>query len=193
MNETEIIDGLKQGNESAFRELVDSHRQRVVSTCFGLLHNIDDAEDVAQEVFIEVFRSIDKFRADSRISTWLYRIAVNRSLNFIRDNKKRKWFRSLNEVVESKKDMISQMASDQTDAPEFDLENSQRALLLHQAIDSLPENQRVAFTLNKYEDLSYKEISEVMKLSVSSVESLIHRARKSLQKKLYHCYKKGCI
>jgi RNA polymerase sigma-70 factor, ECF subfamily len=66
----------------------------VVNTCFGLLHNIDDSEDVAQDVFIEVFRSVENFRADSKISTWLYRIAVNRSLNFIRDNKKRKWFQS---------------------------------------------------------------------------------------------------
>ena len=193
MNETEIIDRLKQGNESAFRELVDSYRQLVVNACFGLLHNIDDAEDVAQEVFIEVFRSIDKFRADSKISTWLYRIAINRSLNFMRDNKKLRWFRSLNDAVGSKKEMLNQMVSDHSDTPEFDMEHCQRALLLHEAIDSLPEKQRVAFTLNKYEDLTYKEISEVMKLSVSSVESLIHRAKKSLQKKLYHFYKKGCI
>jgi RNA polymerase sigma-70 factor (ECF subfamily) len=73
------------------------------------------------------------------------------------------------------------------------MENSQRAILLHGAIDSLPENQRVAFTLNKYEDLAYKEISDVMNLSVSSVESLIHRAKKNLQKKLYKCYRKKCI
>jgi RNA polymerase sigma-70 factor, ECF subfamily len=193
MNETEMINELRQGNESVFRELVDNHRQMVVNTCFGLLHNTDDAEDVAQEVFIEVFRSVDKFRADAKISTWLYRIAVNRSLNFIRDNKKRKWFQSFNDVVESKKDSLSQLAVDYADTPEFDMEKSQRTLLLHEAIDALPENQRIAFTLNKYEDLAYKDIAEVMKLSVSSVESLIHRAKKNLQKKLYHCYKKKCI
>jgi RNA polymerase sigma-70 factor (ECF subfamily) len=73
------------------------------------------------------------------------------------------------------------------------LENTQRTALLHEAIDALPKNQRVAFTLNKYEDLSYKEISEVMQISLSSVESLIHRAKKNLQKKLYTCYKKKCI
>ena len=69
----------------------------------------------------------------------------------------------------------------------------QRAEMLHQAIDQLPENQRTAFTLNKYEDLSYQEIAEVMEMSLSSVESLIHRAKKNLQKKLYDCYKKKCI
>ncbi len=193
MSETEIIDKLKQGNEAAFRELVDSYRQMVVNTCFGLLHNTDDAEDVAQDVFIEVFRSVENFRSDSKISTWLYRIAVNRSLNFIRDNKKRKWFQSFDEVVESKKETLNQLNHQSDDDPESELENSQRAILLHETIDSLPENQRVAFTLNKYEDLAYKEISEVMNLSVSSVESLIHRAKKNLQKKLHHCYKKKCI
>jgi RNA polymerase sigma-70 factor, ECF subfamily len=193
MSETEIIDKLKQGNEAAFRELVDNYRQMVVNTCFGLLHNIDDSEDVAQDVFIEVFRSVENFRADSKISTWLYRIAVNRSLNFIRDNNKRKWFQSFSEVVESKKEMLNELSHQNADDPVSELEHSQRALILHEAIDSLSENQRVAFTLNKYEDLSYKEITEVMNLSVSSVESLIHRAKKNLQKKLYKCYQKKCI
>lgn len=193
MNEAGIINKLKQRNESAFKELVESYRSMVVNTCFGLLHNTEDAEDVAQDVFIEIFRSIDHFRADSKISTWLYRIAVNRSLNFIRDNKKRKWFQSFDDVVKSKKEMLNQLNYQSADDPESELENNQRALLLHEAIDSLPENQRVAFTLNKYEDLPYKEVSEVMKVSVSSVESLIHRAKKNLQKKLHHCYKKKCI
>lgn len=193
MNEAGIIDKLKQGNESAFKELVENYRDMVVNTCFGLLHNREDAEDVAQDVFIEVFRSVENFRADSKISTWLYRIAVNRSLNFIRDNKKRKWFQSFDDVMESKKEILNELNYQSADDPGSELENSQRALLLHEAIDSLPENQRVAFTLNKYEDLAYKEISEVMNLSVSSVESLIHRAKKNLQKKLHHCYKKKCI
>lgn len=193
MNDNGIIEKLKQGNDSAFKELVETYRNMVVNTCFGLLHNTEDAEDVAQDVFIEVFRSVASFRADSKISTWLYRIAVNRSLNFIRDNKKRKWFQSFDDLMESKKEALNQLNYQSSDDPESEMENSQRALLLHEAIDSLPENQRVAFTLNKYEDLAYKEISEVMNLSVSSVESLIHRAKKNLQKKLYKCYQKKCI
>ena len=193
MNEAGIINKLKQGNEAAFRELVDNYRNTVVNTCFGMLHNIDDAEDVAQDVFIEVFRSVENFRADAKISTWLYRIAVNRSLNFIRDNKKRKRFQSFDDVAESKKETLNRLNHQSADDPESELENSQRARILHEAIDSLPKNQRVAFTLNKYEDLAYKEISEVMNLSVSSVESLIHRAKKNLQKKLYKCYQKKCI
>lgn len=193
MSEEEIINRLKQGDEEAFREFVDQYRQRVVNTCFGLLHNSEDAEDVAQDVFIEVFRSVHKFRGQSKISTWLYRIAVTRSLNFIRDNKKRSWFKSFDSDVKSKLDALAQSKSGDMENPEQNMENHQRALLLHEAIDALPEKQRIAFTLSKYDDMSYKEVAEVMELSVSSVESLIHRAKTNLQKKLYQCYKKKCI
>ena len=192
MTEQEIIRKLQQGNETAFKELVEKYQKQVVNTCYGIVHNYDDADDVAQEVFIEVFRSVGKFRSDSKLSTWLYRIAVNRSLNYIRDNRKRRWFKSFEETVREKNEALLTLAA-KPKTPEEDLENTQRAMLLHEAVDSLPENQRAAFTLNKYEDLSYKEISEVMNLSMASVESLIHRAKKNLQKKLYVCYKKKCI
>jgi RNA polymerase sigma-70 factor (ECF subfamily) len=193
MSDHEIIEQLKQGNEQAFRRLVENHQKLVVSTCFGLLHNREDAEDVAQDVFIEVYRSIGKFRADSKLSTWLYRIAVNRSLNHIRDNKKNKWFQSFEDEVAAKSKQLVQVQSSKADQPEWKLENKQRALILHEAINNLPENQKIAFTLSKYEELSYQEIAEVMELSVSSVESLLFRAKKGLQKKLYKCYKKKCI
>lgn len=193
MSEAEIIQKLQQGNELAFRQIVEKYQEIVVNTCIGMVHNTEDAEDIAQEVFIEVFRSVHKFRADSKLSTWLYRIAINRSLNFIRDNKKNKWFQSLEDTVKSKNALHKNIANTASDQPEFILENNQRATLLHEAIDSLPDNQRVAFSLSKYEELSYQEISAVMDLSASSVESLIHRAKKNLQKKLYKCYQKKCI
>lgn len=193
MGEAEIIQGLIHRDEKIFREFVDTYRQMVVNTCLGLLHNVEDAEDVAQDVFIEVFRSIHNFRGQSKLSTWLYRIAVNRSLNFVRNNKKHSWLKSFDDEVRTKKEKLNHLIIATKSNPESDLENSQRSLLLHEAIDSLPENQRVAFTLNKYEELSNKKIAEVMNLSVSSVESLVHRAKKSLQKKLYLCYKKKCI
>ncbi|MFW5773820.1 MAG: RNA polymerase sigma factor [Tangfeifania sp.] len=193
MSEAEIIQKLQEGDEQAFRQLVEKYRQLVVNTCFGLVHNLEDAEDIAQDVFIEVFRSVQKFRADSKISTWLYRIAVNRSLNFIRDNKRRKLAQSIEEVFSPKKGKSGSFSSEKVSAADTEMENSERAAILHKAIDSLPKNQRVAFTLSKYEDLSYKEIATVMETSVSSVESLIHRAKKNLQKKLYACYKKKCI
>jgi RNA polymerase sigma-70 factor (ECF subfamily) len=192
MTENEIIQKLQEGNEQAFKQLVENYQKLVVNTCFGMLHNLEDAEDIAQEVFIEVFRSIDKFRADSKLSTWLYRISVNRSLNFIRDNKRKKWFQSFEDTLFLKNSQ-GNAKTQHNETPAAEMENKQRAAVLYQAIDSLVENQKTAFTLNKYEDLSYKEISEVMNLSVSSVESLIHRAKLNLQKKLHTCYKKKCF
>ena len=193
MSETDIILKLKKGDEQAFKQLVDNYQKMVVNTCFSVVHSTHDAEDIAQEVFIEVFRSIHKFRADAKISTWLYRIAVNRSLNFIRNNKKSRWFQSFDDSVHTKNRELHNIQTSSTDNPEFQLENKQRTILLHEAIDSLAQNQKVAFTLSKYEELSYQEISEVMDLSISSIESLLHRAKKNLQKKLYKCYKKKCI
>lgn len=193
MSDTEIIEKLKQSDEQAFRQLIENHQKLVVNTCFGIVQNHEDAEDIAQEVFIEVFRSIHKFRADAKISTWLYRISVNRSLNFIRDNKKNIWFHSFEDEVAAKSRQLKQIESSKSDQPEFELENKQRAIILHEAINSLPNNQKVAFSLSKYEELSYQEIAEVMELSISSVESLLFRAKKGLQKKLYKCYKKKCI
>lgn len=193
MTEPEIIQKLQQGNEQAFKQLVDNYQKLVVNTSFGMVHSIEDAEDIAQEVFIEVFRSIQNFRADAKLSTWLYRIAINRSLNFIRDNKRRKWFKSFEDIVKAKNASLESISPSHRETPAAELENLQRANILHEAIGSLPENQKTAFTLNKYEDLSYKEIAEIMDTSVASVESLIHRAKVGLQKKLYICYKKKCF
>ncbi len=191
MSEAELINGLRDGNETAFRKLVDNYRQMVVGTCFGILHNIDDAEDVAQEVFIEVFRSVKKFRGDSKLTTWLYRIAVNRSLNFIRDNKRYRRSRPVDDLAGEGKDISQRFISAETENPEYSLENRQRAVILHNAVDALPKNQRIVFVLSKYEDLSNREIAEVMNLSVSSVESLMYRAKKNLQKKLLKYYRKN--
>ncbi|QIA06782.1 RNA polymerase sigma factor [Draconibacterium halophilum] len=193
MSDIEIIEQLKQGSEAAFKKLVDMHQKLVVNTCYGLVQNREDAEDIAQDVFVEVYRKIDKFRADAKLSTWLYRIAVNRSLNHIRNNKKHRWFQGFeNEVAEKNRELLQARTAD-SDEPEYDFENKQRAIILKEAINSLPQNQKVAFTLSKYEDLSYQEIAEVMNLSVPSVESLLFRAKKGLQKKLYKCYKKKCM
>jgi len=190
MSDNELIDAIKTGNDQAFRELVDRYQVLVLNTCKALVHYMEDAEDLAQEVFIEAFRSADKFRGDAKLSTWLYRIAVNKSLNFIRDNKRRKFFQSVSGNLLSTKE-LDVPVNDVGHRPDLEVENEQRRQNIYKAIDQLPENQRAAFTLNKFEDLSYKEIAEVLELSVSSVESLIHRAKLNLQKKLYQCYKKG--
>lgn len=175
------IQALQAGNKNAYRQLIETYQDQVVNTCYGFVQRREDAEDLAQEVFIEVFRSVGKFRKDAKLSTWLYRIAVNKSLEFIRYHKRKKrfaWRQSLSDMTEAEE------PASLSDHPGLSLEQQEGMRILMGKIELLPQNQRIAFTLSKIEDLPYKEIAEVMKLSLSSVESLMHRAKKNLKKEL---------
>ena len=152
----------------------------------AFLHNNEEAEDVAQEVFIQVFKSIDKFRGESKLSTWLYRISVNRSLNKIR-SRKSKFMVGLDTLFESGGSMSKSVSSSN---PYDSLENKERAFILQEAIDKLPKNQRTVFILSKYRGLPNKKIAEVLELTLSSIEALQNRAKKNLQKNLVEYYKK---
>lgn len=161
----------------------------VFNTALGIVQNAEDAEDIAQEVFVQVHQSVHSFKGESKFSTWLYRITITKSLDHERRKKRKKRFafvRSLtgeqNEVVFNPPDFHH---------PGVKLDQKENAAVLFNAIADLPENQRVAFTLNKVEGLSYQEVGEVMKTTVSSVESLIHRAKNNLRKKLEDYYKSG--
>jgi RNA polymerase sigma-70 factor (ECF subfamily) len=184
MNDKELIQKVTAKDHSAFKELVDRYQALVINTCYHLLGNRQDAEDVAQEVFFQVYRSADKFRQEAKFPTWLYRIAVNRSLNFIRDNRRSRWLKSLTSLLESAPEQVTQTQTSDSDRPDFVLEKKGREVTVRKAIDSLPEKQRAAFVLHTYEGLSYQETAKVLQLSLSSVESLIHRAKLNLQKKL---------
>ena len=183
MDEAGLVKRLKLHEQRAFKELVEGHQNMIINTCYGFLHNTEEAEDVAQEVFIQVFKSIDSFRGDAKLSTWLYRIAVNRSLNKIR-SRKSKFFIALDSVFDT-----SQIVKGGYQAtPHESLENQERAEVLHKAIQKLPENQKTAFILSKYQGLANKKIVEVMNLSLSAVEALLNRAKKNLQKSLMDYY-----
>jgi RNA polymerase sigma-70 factor (ECF subfamily) len=187
MRDNEIVQEIKAGNAQAFRTLVEKYQDMVVNTCYGFLQNHEDAEDIAQEVFVEIYQSIHRFREEAKLSTWLYRIAVNKSLNLIKKYKRKRWIVSLQAMLGSEKE-TKQIADEKTADPQTALEQQERISALHQAIESLAENQKIAFTLSKHEDLSYVEIAEVMGTTVPAVESLLNRAKKNLQKKLYDYY-----
>jgi RNA polymerase sigma-70 factor (ECF subfamily) len=183
MSDREIIDRIIKGDEGAFKELYDRHQRIVFKTCIGFLHNKEDSEDIVQDVFVEVYQSAAKFRNESKISTWLYRIAVNKSLNFIKRNKKNRLLLSLEGILLNGDDAEKKEIRVKADGGDI-WGKEESAKILYKSIDELQMNQRIAFTLHKYDDLSYKEIAEVMDLSLSAVESLIHRAKLNLQKKL---------
>ncbi|MDZ4204164.1 MAG: RNA polymerase sigma factor [Bacteroidales bacterium] len=184
MNDQELIEGLKNNHQGAFRKLVDKYQQQVVSTCYYFLRNQDDAQDVGQEVFIEVYQSIHKFRQESSLSTWLYRIASNKSLNLIRKNKYKSLFVNIENLFKEKTSDVQLRSEEFSHAREQEQEYDERVKKLNWAINLLPINQKTAITLHKYSNLSYKEIADVMEISLSAVESLIHRAKVNLQNTL---------
>lgn len=193
MNDAEVIAGLKEGNQVVFRNIVELYQVPLIRLCKGFLHHDADAKDVVQETFIEVFESIHQFRGESRLSTWIYRIAVNKSLNLIRRNKHKRWLISL-EVLGTPRYAEQPILPDNSyDQPGYLMEDREKARHIRKAIDTLPENQRIAFILSKYQELSYKEIAEVMEISLASVESLLFRAKSNLQKKLFTLYKKNLL
>ena len=184
MTDEELVRKIIDGDHLAFKRLVDRYQHLVINTCYNLIGNRQDAEDVAQEVFFQVYKSARKFRREAKFSTWLYRIAVNRSLNFIRDNKRFRWLESLSSLLEGENQRVSDVPASNSDRPDIALEKKERDAAVQRAIDSLPAKQRAAFVLHKYEGLSYQEIAEILERSLSSVESLIHRAKSNLQTKL---------
>ena len=189
MEDRELIRLLKENDQPAFKKLVNSYQKMVINTCFGILQNREDAEDTAQEVFVEIIHSIYSFREDAKLSTWIYRIAVNKSLNMVRKRKRVGIIKSLQNFFSPNSESDNQEHHPiEVQQPDYVLQQSETARILKSAIDSLPDNQKTAFILSRYEDLSYKEIAEVMNLTLSSVESLIHRSKRNLQKKLKNYY-----
>jgi len=189
MTDQELLEGIEHGDPEAGRIFVDRYQVQVYNVCYGFLYNAHDAEDMTQEVFVEVIRNASKFRGDSKLSTWLFRIATNRSLNFIRNNRKRKFWIEIDSFfgISGSADAVSR-AAEPVASVDY-LEQEEQKTALYAAIAALPQNQRTAFTLNRIEDLPYAEIAEVMEISLSAVESLIHRARLNLRKKLQFFYR----
>jgi len=180
LTEFELIQGLRNGDEAAFKYLVDTYKDRVFNTAIGIVQNAEDAEDVAQEVFIQVFRSVQNFKAESKLSTWIYRITTTRALDLLRSRKSKKRFGIIQRLFGEGNE--PEMEIPDFNHPGVALDRKENTARLFKAIGQLPENQKIAFTLHKLEDLSYQEVSEVMGTSVAAVESLLHRAKQNLKK-----------
>ncbi|MBS3819728.1 sigma-70 family RNA polymerase sigma factor [bacterium] len=181
MNDEELIKRVAQKDRRAFEELVNSYRRLVFNVCLRLTGDRETAEDLAQEVFFHVYIKAKTFRSKSKLSTWLYRIAVNRSLNYNRKNKVPHRSPPSGSFTENVSSKLEEISSPPSYSPEKSLENKEEKAFIRQTVLSLPEKQRTAFILYYWEELSYKEIAEILKTSLSSVESRIHRAKKTLR------------
>lgn len=169
---------------NSIQEIISEFKNKVFNTALGMVKNYQDAEDIGQEVFLEVYQKIDQFRGDSSLSTWIYKITINKCLQFIRSKN------ALKRQAETTSIRDQMMNIPDFEHPGLSLENKELGRLLLRAIELLPEQQRVAFTLHKIEQLSQEEIAAVMEKSVSSVESLMHRAKQNLRKHLEAYYEK---
>jgi len=186
MTEEELILRMQGGDETAFKEVVETYKDMVFNTALGLLQNYEDAEDISQEVFIKVYQCIRKFRHRSKFSTYLYQITVRKSLDFLKRKKRKKRYALIFRFFESEKDKSIPVDFVH---PGISFENQEKAKILFQSIEKLPEKQKIVFILHNIEGLSYKEIAEVMGSSISSVESIIYRAKENLRKYLTKYYK----
>ncbi|SEG69286.1 RNA polymerase sigma-70 factor, ECF subfamily [Bryocella elongata] len=184
MNDAEVMLELKAGNMGAFDILLSKYRKPIVHFMFRMVHNQAVAEELAQEVFLRVYRSRETYRAEARFSTWLYRIATNLGVNHARDTRHE---RAASTVYLDEPDSETGTTPDVADATptiEADMLRTERMKAIRQHVMSLPERQRTAVLMHKYEGLDYKQIGEVLKLSESATKSLLFRAYQTLRERL---------
>jgi RNA polymerase sigma-70 factor (ECF subfamily) len=187
--EETFLEQLRAGKQHAYSKLVDDYQQKVFGTCISFIPNNEDAEDVAQEVFLEVFKSIHKFKGNSKLSTWIFKIATNKCLEFIRKKNTKKRFAFMQTLLGNETPLDKTSYFTEVNHPGILLENKEKSAIIFKAINTLPKSQRVIFTLAKVDGKSYQEIVEITGKSLSSVESLMFRAKKGLQDKLEKFYK----
>ncbi len=185
MTEPELIKGILQRDRQAFECLVNRYQKQVIKTASYFVGNMEDAEDLSQEIFLDVIYSISSFKKTSSLSTWIYRITVNKSLNMVKKQQRRGVMVRLESLFRHSQENQNCNDTEPSVSPDGVAEREKRELL-HAAINRLPENQRIAFVLCKFEDQSYKQIAEIMKIGLPAVESLIHRAKLNLQQKLMY-------
>ncbi len=178
-NENNLINKIIEGDKEAFRQIVNNYQDMVYHLALVYLKNEQEAEDLTQEVFISVYENIHSFRKESNLKTWIYRITINKSINQLR---KMKWKNNLTNI--EKIGTIVTAAFIVKENPQSKIEETESQNEINKALLRLPSNQKTAFVLNKFEELSYKEIADIMKISLPAVESLIHRAKINLQKYL---------
>lgn len=186
LRERLLIRKLRQRDEKAFREIVELYRDRVYNLTFRMMGNAEDAEDVAQEVFISVFKNIDSFRGDAKFSTWLYRVAANHCKNRIKYLARRhdRQKDEFDETINREQASGALTGPNPSPRPDARLETMELEKVMRAAIQELDENHRLLVVLRDIEELSYEEICAITELPQGTVKSRLHRARVELRKKM---------
>ncbi len=177
-----LISLIKNGDKEAFNILVKRYEKKVLNILYLQLGNIPDLEDLAQEVFIKVFKNLNRFRGEAKFSTWIYRITINVAYDYKR---KFKEGYSLDEPIgEDTEDTFEKVISSEEEDPLSIVEKEDIKKKLHKLIKELPKEYQEVLILREYEGLSYEEISEILRCPIGTVESRLYRARKELKEKL---------
>jgi RNA polymerase sigma-70 factor (ECF subfamily) len=174
---------IKVGDTEALRELIEAHQHRVIGTVAKMLGDETDAEDIAQQVFVRIWRSAPRYQPTAKFTTWLFKITRNLVFNELRRRRRHASF-SLDRTIDDDGERPMHTADHTSKAPDSALLDEEMQTAIQTAIDELPEVQRMAIVLRRYDDISYEEIGEILDLSVPAVKSVIFRARAELRQKL---------
>lgn len=177
-------------NQFHFEKLYNEYKTLVYNVALNYLQNIEDAEEITQDVFVKIYNSLDNFNQKSSHKTWIYRITINQCLDYLKQRNSQKRFFIFGKKSQNEQEYLNTSTFEH---PGILLENQEDAAILFSVFNTLTENQKTAFLLSKLDGLSNPEIAEIMQLSISSVESLIFRAKVALQDKLslkFNTYRK---
>jgi RNA polymerase sigma-70 factor (ECF subfamily) len=184
MDDAAIMLELRAGNMAGFDFLIQKYRKPIIHFMYRMVHNQAVAEELAQEVFLRVYRSRETYRAEARFSTWLYRIATNLGVNYARDTRHERAASTIYLDEADSETGTTPDVADTTPGAEANLLRRERLNAIRQHVLALPERQRMAVLMHKYEGMDYKQIGDVLKLSESATKSLLFRAYQTLRDKL---------
>jgi RNA polymerase sigma-70 factor (ECF subfamily) len=184
LTDAEVMLRVKAGDDAAFNHLVEKFRRPMISFMYRMTHNSATAEDLAQEVFLRVYRSRSGYTADAKFTTWLYRIATNLAVNHARDTRHERPEVTVNIDESDEETGLSVDVPDTSLTAEQDILRRERLMAIRKHVEALPERQRLAVLMHKYQNMDYKQIADVLHLSESATKSLLFRAYETLREKL---------
>ncbi len=185
-SDAELMLRVKEGDEASFALLLDKHRSSVIHFLYRMVQNRAISEELAQEVFLRVYRSRETYEATAKFTTWLFRIATHVALNWLRDRKQERSQESLDEEGDDQLARRVRHVADRSPLVEQRMVAEVKAEEIRRAVAALPEKQRAAVLMHKYEEMEYAQIAAVLSCSESAVKSLLFRAYETLRARLAH-------